>query len=225
MARRRGEVGKRRREQVVSAAVAVIAEEGLQNLSLSAIEEKAGMSRGQLTYYFPTKEAILLAVFDHLIEMMHRQESGKVSPPCGAAGAAGWPQLRALLTWLILEAPESPEFHALQYTFLSQIGHRDDFRQALASLYEHWRGLGAADFAAELPAPPGRPDVSPRTLASFLQAVLHGLAVQRVADPQAFDRQEMLTLSLHLFAGYLGKTEPPRTKNPAKARPRKRRKA
>ena len=52
------------------AAVAVIAEQGLQNLSLSEIETKAGMSRGQLTYYFPTKEAILLAVFDRLVSLM-----------------------------------------------------------------------------------------------------------------------------------------------------------
>src|SRR5262249_48393748 len=43
-----------RRAQVVEAAVAVIAGQGLQNLSLSEIEAKAGMSRGQLTYYFPT---------------------------------------------------------------------------------------------------------------------------------------------------------------------------
>ena len=35
---------------------------------------------------------------------------------------------------------KAPEFDALQYTFLSQIGHRDDFRQRLAKLYEEWRG-------------------------------------------------------------------------------------
>jgi AcrR family transcriptional regulator len=56
MATGRIDVASVRREQVVEAAVAVIAEQGIQNLSLSAIEQKAGMSRGQLTYYFPTKE-------------------------------------------------------------------------------------------------------------------------------------------------------------------------
>ena len=56
-----------RREQIIEAAVSVITERGLQNLSLSEIEKKAGMSRGQLTYYFPAKEDILLAVFDRLV--------------------------------------------------------------------------------------------------------------------------------------------------------------
>ena len=47
------DVGSIRRDQIVQAAVSIIAEQGLQNLSLSEIEKKAGMSRGQLTYYFP----------------------------------------------------------------------------------------------------------------------------------------------------------------------------
>src|SRR4051812_37275462 len=62
-----------RREQIVEAAVAVIAEQGLHNLSLSEIEKRAGMSRGQLTYYFPTKEEILLAVFDRLLRLMYQR--------------------------------------------------------------------------------------------------------------------------------------------------------
>ncbi len=48
------DIGTIRRQQIVEAAVAIIAEQGLQNLSLSQIEKKAGMSRGQLTYYFPS---------------------------------------------------------------------------------------------------------------------------------------------------------------------------
>src|SRR5438067_2031815 len=130
MGRQHGEVGQRRREQIVEAAVAIIAEQGLQNLSLSAIEERAGMSRGQLTYYFPTKEDILLAVFDRLIAMLHQREQP-------GEGPGGWERLRAFLSCFILHPPEAPEFHSLQYTFLSQIGHRNDFRQRLAGLYEH----------------------------------------------------------------------------------------
>src|SRR4051794_6936003 len=41
MARTRGDVAERRRAQIIEAAVAVIAEQGIQHLSLSAIEKKA----------------------------------------------------------------------------------------------------------------------------------------------------------------------------------------
>src|SRR5207245_2225634 len=74
---------------------AIIAEEGLQELSLSSIEQRAGMSRGQLTYYFHTKEDILLAVFDHMIDMMRK--SAPAEKGCQGRGLppAGWERLRA----------------------------------------------------------------------------------------------------------------------------------
>jgi AcrR family transcriptional regulator len=225
MARRRGEIGARRREQIIEAAVAVIAEQGIQKLSLSSIEERTGMSRGQLTYYFRTKEDILLAVFDHMIETMRRaKESGKGPGDCAIRGE-GWERHQALLSLFILAPPEAPEFHALQYTFLSQIGHRDDFRQRLASLYELWRGMGAADFALDLKEPPKGPPVSPRTLSSFVQALLHGLAMQRVADPAAYDPREMLTLTLHLLGNYLSKDPKTPDEPPHKPTPERRRRS
>jgi AcrR family transcriptional regulator len=196
----RSEVAARRRAQIVEAAVAIIAEKGLQKLSLSAIERRAGMSRGQLTYYFPAKENILLAVFDRLLELMLRRADGKEGPPCALEGR-GWERLQHFLTFFLLTPPEAPEFHALQYTFLSQIGHREDFRARLASLYEDWRGRMAAELAGDLVGT----GVSPRALATFVQAILHGLAMQRVADPEAFDRQEMLSLCLRVLGTVLGR--------------------
>src|SRR5262249_58817327 len=114
-----------RREQIVEAAVAVIAEQGLHNLSLSEIENRAGMSRGQLTYCFPTKEEILLAVFDRLLQLMYRrlgrpgEGAGGAAAQCsGAEGewqVGAWEATRHLFEALLLRPPLSPEFHALQY--------------------------------------------------------------------------------------------------------------
>jgi hypothetical protein len=68
----------------------------------------------------------------------------------------------------------------------------------------------AGDFAKDLAAggeqkggdEGGPGPVSPRTLASFVQALLHGLAMQRAADPDAYDRQEMLELCLDVLGTY-----------------------
>src|SRR5262245_20923991 len=128
------DVGKIRRGQIVEAAIAIIAKQGLQNLSLSEIEKAAGMSRGQLTYYFPAKEDILLAVFDRLLELTYQRIGTPKGQPPEQAG--GWEWVQHLLDTVPAQPEESPEFHALQYTFLSQIGHRGDFRERLARLYE-----------------------------------------------------------------------------------------
>src|SRR5437762_12471714 len=74
------DVGSIRREQIVDAAIAVIAEQGIQHLSLSEIEKKTGLVRGQLTYYYKTKEDILLAVFDRLIGLMRQRATAGDCP-------------------------------------------------------------------------------------------------------------------------------------------------
>jgi AcrR family transcriptional regulator len=195
------DIGSIRREQIVEAAVAVITEQGLQNLSLSEIEKKAGMSRGQLTYYFPTKEAILLAVFDRLLLLIYQRIGTPTGQDCAEAG--GWEWVRHLLERVIGQPPVSSAFHCLQYTFLSQIGHREDFRQRLATLYEEWRSHMAHGLSVDLTGGlSGRP-VSPRAMATLVQAILHGLAMQAAADPQAFQRDEMLALCLDVLSSYL----------------------
>src|SRR5438552_6465879 len=112
------DIGSIRREQIVDAAVAIIAEQGLQNLSLSEIESKVGMSRGQLTYYYKAKEDILLAVFDRLLEMIcRRQGSDPTKPPQEHPFAKlTWLEVVACLLEMVLhKPPANPEFGSLQY--------------------------------------------------------------------------------------------------------------
>jgi AcrR family transcriptional regulator len=206
-------IGSIRREQIVEAAVAVITEQGLQNLSLSEIEKKAGMSRGQLTYYFPSKEDILLAAFDRLLQLSYQ----RIGTPAGAAcgEASGWDWVRHLLEKLVGQPPLNPQFGILQYAFLSQIGHREDFRRRLATLYEEWRSQMAAGLETDLAGSIDADRVSPRALATVIQALLHGLGMQAAADPNAFDRQQVLSLCIDMLGSYM-KIQP-RTRKPRKS--------
>jgi AcrR family transcriptional regulator len=207
------DIGSVRRTQIVEAAVAVITEQGLQNLSLSEIEKKAGMSRGQLTYYFRTKEEILLAVFDYLVMLIHQRVGTPDGKPCDHEDVqSAWAWVSHLLTALLAHPPVSPEFSCLQYTFLSQIAHREDFRERLATLYERWRSGMSEGFAADSRRDPKQRAVPPRTMASLVQAILHGLTMQLAADPRAFDRQEMLNVCLDMLSTYLGRVPPARKK-------------
>jgi AcrR family transcriptional regulator len=204
------DIGHIRREQIVEAAVAVITERGIQRLSLSAIEKKAGMSRGQLTYYFRAKEDILLAVFDRLLHLIY-ERVGKEAKKRGASPCAtpGWGWVQHLLESALLKPRTSAEFDCLQHTFLSQVSHREDFRRRLATLYEEWRFHMGQGLALDL-----RPsaNVAPRALATVAQAILHGLAVQLAADPNAFDRVEVLDLCVRLLAPYFRSAQTPPTK-------------
>jgi AcrR family transcriptional regulator len=205
-------IAQRRRDEIVQAAVEVIAKQGIDALSLSAIEKKARMSRGQLTYYFPKKEDILLAVFDHMVATMRRGVE-----PCEDFEASGWVGTQFLLRMILTLPMPNPTFGALQHTFLAQVGHREDFRQRLASLYEEWRTGMAKSLARDLNRVADPPPYSTRALATVIQALIHGLAVQRAADPDVTADPEVMAVCLDILGSYL-RTQAPRPR----ARPRKR---
>src|SRR5437016_9363485 len=117
----------------------------------------------------------------------------------GSLPAAGWPWIRGFLGFFLLNPPDVPEFHALQYTFLSQIGHREDFRARLASLYEEWRSNLAEGLARDLDREPAGRPVPPRALATVVQALLHGLTMQLAADPNACRPEEVVELCLDML--------------------------
>jgi AcrR family transcriptional regulator len=195
-------VARSRRDQIIEAAVGIITSHGLHKLSLSKIEKLAGMRRGQLTYYFPTKEQILLAVFDRLLGLLCEQLAHKANPPKAASVPNVWDCVQKMLQAVMQSRPEfGREFHALTYTFLAQIAHREDFRQKLASVFARWRdGIAAHWPDSDKPRNRGTNDVSGKTVSAFVQALVHGLTVQLAADARAFDRGEMLKLCVGVLA-------------------------
>ncbi|TMQ35401.1 MAG: TetR/AcrR family transcriptional regulator [Planctomycetota bacterium] len=199
--KKQSKIAPLRREEIIEAAIAVITEQGLQNLSLSEIEKRADMSRGQLTYYFPTKEDILLAVFDRLVFLVHQGIGAPAGKSCAEVSAWDW--VKHLFEKLLTEPPVAPEFGCLQYTFLSQIGHREDFRRKLAELYEQWRSGMALGFASDVAQGRTARSMPPRAMATLVQAILHGLAMQKAADPNAYDEREVLKLCLDVLSTYL----------------------
>lgn len=197
-------VARKRRDEIVSAATDIIASEGLHRLSLGRIEERIGMSRGQLTYYFPAKEDILLAVFDRMLARMIREavadaERSGVSPPGVGSPLA---RLRHGLTRMLFGGgPGKPdELPALVHTFMAQVRHRDDYRKKLAMANAGWRAHLAADVAAAAgPTPPAPPPV----VASIMMALFQGLSGQLAVDPEAFDRAAVAATCVKLLAPLL----------------------
>jgi AcrR family transcriptional regulator len=195
-------VARSRRDQIIEAAVGIITSHGLHKLSLSKIESLAGMKRGQLTYYFPTKEEILLAVFDRLLGLLCDQLAHKANRASGRTAPNMWDCVQKMLEAVLRPGPEfGQEFHALTYTFLAQIAHREDFRQKLASVFAGWRDAIAAHWTESAKRRKRRAkNVSGRTVSAFVQALVHGLTVQLAADAKAFDRGEMLKLCVGVLA-------------------------
>jgi AcrR family transcriptional regulator len=54
------------RAKLLAAAADICAESGGHSLTLDAVAQRAGVSKGGLLYHFPSKDALMLALLDHL---------------------------------------------------------------------------------------------------------------------------------------------------------------
>ena len=59
---------KSSRERIVDAAAELVSEIGSGRLTLDAVAERAGLSKGGLLYNFPTKDALLQAMIQRLVD-------------------------------------------------------------------------------------------------------------------------------------------------------------
>ncbi|WP_258934382.1 TetR/AcrR family transcriptional regulator [Nesterenkonia pannonica] len=119
-----------KREQALEAATRVVQRDGVTALSYEAVAAEAGLTKGGLVYHFPSREALLRALHEHVSGGWERYMAQQVSDDAnparpeeldaqsrldayvrGSASPAGNPD-RAELQ-LMLQATEDPESQAI----------------------------------------------------------------------------------------------------------------
>ena len=202
-------VARRRRDEIIQSATEIIATEGLHKLTLGRIERLVDMSRGQLTYYFPTKEAILLAVFDRMLGRMIEEAMADAKVQrIPTHSSVAWEYLRHGLTRMLITdhpKPKGSELGPLVHTFMAQVQHREDYRQKLAEANAGWRDHISGDLQKSLPSDNPLP---PTAIASVIMALFQGLSGQLSVDPNAFDRHAVLQVCLQLLSPLMNRTPP-----------------
>src|SRR5262245_7586922 len=101
-------------ERLIRAALELIAEAGIESVTLRGIGERAGYSRGLVNYRFGTKEALLRAAAGHLL----RRWSDEVMLPA-VGDRVGLSALREMVSEYlkVLRSPEpyAKAYHTLVY--------------------------------------------------------------------------------------------------------------
>lgn len=73
------------RQRLFSAAMRVVRERGVGRLTLDAVAEGAGVSKGGLLYHFPSKEALLIALAEAVIAQFENAIGRKFVADSGPA--------------------------------------------------------------------------------------------------------------------------------------------
>ena len=111
-------------EAILEAALAAIHESGPEDFTLADVVEHAGCTTGAVYGRFRGKEALLLALYAHLVERWKRDLASGF-----AAWDAGKRPLRADLRWLFAaQIAVRRRDWALRNAFLARIVSRKEFR-------------------------------------------------------------------------------------------------
>jgi AcrR family transcriptional regulator len=181
----RPSVEAQRREQILEAASAVIAEVGLQGLRLTDVAKLAGVSSGTVTYYFDTKKELVNDAFEfNFANSLRRHqwilESG--NPPLDVLRLLVDSYLpddeRSLLAWRV-------------WAELWAEGMRDKSLQEVNErLYGQWRDIIAGLIRAAQDQGVARSG-DPVRLSNMLVGMLDGLAVQVLLQSGAMTLAQM----------------------------------
>ena len=193
----RGAKGLQREHQILQAAAEVIAERGLGDVRLADIAERAGMSPGHVTYYFPAKAELLMQAI--------RRSEDEFQVECAAELRGMTDPRRALRRLIELATPRGAgdpgwllwlEVWASAGTHTSVASTHDEldawWRDTLTEVIRQGRSTGT--FTSN----------DPETAAVLLSALIDGLSVQLTLGAPGMTRDRLLALCWQAAQAQLG---------------------
>lgn len=193
-----------RRSQIVSAARGIVAREGLQALTIGALEAALGFSRGVLTYHFRDKDEIVQAVLDSAVEEIDAGTSAQVS-----LGATPADKVRAVLAANLRGYVEHREAGLILLSFWGRLGSDPNARRANAALYARYRERTAGLLSLGIEAGAFAP-TDPRSMAAVIVGIVLGLASQAYFEPGSIDLEASLAVATEAVLASLQPTGSPR---------------
>lgn len=172
-----------KRDSIVAAAINVIREDGLAGFTQPRVARRAGLRQSHLTYYFPTREDLLVAVTEQAV-------ADRISV-LGSVTEAGSPSEKVRCLAQVLTDPE-------QTRVLLALIQSADRHEAVRAAFDQLRagvGPGSADLIRAWGAEPTS------DAQQLLQAASTGLAVLALANNGAEFQSRVEQLVSTLLTG------------------------
>ncbi|MDH3242613.1 MAG: Rieske 2Fe-2S domain-containing protein, partial [Alphaproteobacteria bacterium] len=118
-----GSIPEPRRRQLIDATITAIATHGLSRTTLAKVAGLAGMTAGSVNFHFTSKEALLVATLESLVE----EHDGFMEAATAKAGADPADALEALIEAQFDPVITDPRKVAVWYAFWSESRARRDY--------------------------------------------------------------------------------------------------
>ena len=197
----RREPAEKRKEALVIATLALIAEGGVRSATVRAIAARAEVTQGLIRHYFASKEDLVMAAYEHHMSVLTNQTAASIPVETRSYRASLASFVEASLKPPVVD----PGAVSLWAGFLNKV--REDTRmQAIhVQTYCDFRNrleLLIADALAEAQRPTTSEEL--RRLAIACNALIDGLWMEGGALPGAFEPGELPQIGLRSVSAIIG---------------------
>ncbi|MGW0770846.1 TetR/AcrR family transcriptional regulator [Streptomyces sp. NPDC002676] len=175
------------REEVLAAAMDMIAERGLEKLTMAGLGREVGMSSGHLLYYFRSKDELLLQTLEWS-EGRLGAERGRLLTRAGSARE----RLDAYVDLYVPDGHRDPHWTLWLEVWNRSKNADDDARERQAAIEGAWHrdlvallaeGISRGEFRA----------VDPDRFAARLRALLDGFSIHVAVGLRGTNREQVMT--------------------------------
>ncbi len=181
---RRSALRALRRGQIVAAAREIVAQEGLEALTIGALERRLSFSRGVITYHFRNKDEIVEAVLQSAIDEINARLRA-----LGGAELSPEAEVVAVLRTVLSGFLDHPEAGRILLSFWGRIPSSERIRSLNAELYRNYRRWSTVLLEKHRGV---FADCDVEGLAGLLVGIVIGIATQTYFDPAAFEPERVL---------------------------------
>ncbi|HTO62225.1 MAG TPA: transcriptional regulator BetI [Candidatus Binatia bacterium] len=176
----RGAIKEVRRVQLIEATIDGIARKGFSELTLADVAETAKLSTGIVNFYFKSKDALLIATLNHMVEEYRRYWRANVeaAPPSPTA------RIIAMLEGDFQRLVANRKTVTVWYAFWGETRWRPDFMAVCQSLNREFQAVAAGLFQ-EISGP----DRDAALIAKGFSAMSDGLWLDMLINPKETDRE------------------------------------
>ncbi|GAA2544322.1 TetR/AcrR family transcriptional regulator [Pseudonocardia hydrocarbonoxydans] len=162
-----------RRSELAAAVWRLVADAGMEAVSLRSVAAEAGVSMGRVQYYFPTKDDLLL----HGLREAHRRMESRIAARLAKQGGAAGERevLLAVLDELLGGHPETRDAIRIHTFFAARAGRDDRLAAVLTEGDEELQSLAVSVVARARADGRAGPDVDPELDGQALWTLARGL--------------------------------------------------
>jgi len=183
------------RQQVLDAAIRVLAEHGYAKTSVSDIAAAAGMSKGAVHYHFESKDDLIASVLARSAEVISQRVKGAWK----AAGAPHEKIRRAIREMRESRKAQVPEIVVLA-DLMAQAMYDPKLREAFARMFQENRAEVARQLDADFKELGLSPKIPIEVVPKLLLGLLDGLALQDFFDPPSESEEQATDAAIERIA-------------------------